>query len=663
MRKKLRITVMLSFSLIALAFGSGSALATWSITDLGALGDSMTIVTKMNNQGQVIGQSISNTTGVARAFLWDNGTLQDLGTLGDPADLTLGSNPYDINDTGQVIGTSDGGGIVAPFIYDSINKMQPITGFDPMVISHDGHYMFSGFKGGGLRMWKDGVVTTIGSLPNGSDGTGSANATALNRAVPIQVVGNSGWADSGLQRHAFLFQDDGSGRMYDLGVLGTGTTSVAYGINNSGQVIGNSYYDSGTNFHVCLWTWDNQAKTATMEDLGVPLGGASAEASSINNAGQIVGISQIENSTDYHPFLITDGKIIDLNNVVPNSGWMMLLAAMTINDNGLIAGAGISNEGAVRSFIMTNNLKTTSFTMPPASTSLTVPVTTFIANDSVGVTGYMITESATAPDPQGPGWSDSAPTEFTFSGYGVNKAYAWAKDADGNLSFGVSATISVAKATATLTLGSLTATYDGTPKSATATCDQAGLNITFTYDGSPTAPTNAGTYAVVATVNDATYQGSASGSLTIAKAATSVTWTTPAEIDSDWPLSATQLNATGSVPGSMTYTPALGALLQPGQQTLSVVFTPTDAANYTGATSTVTLKVLPIGNIRGETSVTIADALMALRCAVHLYEPDALEKARGDVAPLVGGRPDPNGTIDISDALIILKRVVNLISW
>ena len=49
---------------------------------------------------------------------------------------------------------------------------------------------------------------------------------------------------------------------------------------------------------------------------------------------------------------------------------------------------------------------------------------------------------------------------------------------------------------------------------------------------------------------------------------------------------ATQLNATASVRGTFVYTPAAGAVLAPGAQTLSVTFTPDDTANYTTATAT-----------------------------------------------------------------------------
>ncbi|MEK7678105.1 MAG: PQQ-binding-like beta-propeller repeat protein, partial [Verrucomicrobiota bacterium] len=82
----------------------------------------------------------------------------------------------------------------------------------------------------------------------------------------------------------------------------------------------------------------------------------------------------------------------------------------------------------------------------------------------------------------------------------------------------VDRTFTVAKATATVTLGGLNATYDGSPKPVTVSTVPAGLATTVTYDGNTTAPVNAGNYAVLAVVNEANYQGSADGTLVIAKA-------------------------------------------------------------------------------------------------------------------------------------------------
>ena len=80
---------------------------------------------------------------------------------------------------------------------------------------------------------------------------------------------------------------------------------------------------------------------------------------------------------------------------------------------------------------------------------------------------------------------------------------------------------------------------------------------------------------------------------TVNKATPVVTWTAPAAITYGTALSGTQLNATASVAGSFSYSPALGTVFNAGSQTLSVTFTPTDAVNYTNATKEITLTVEP----------------------------------------------------------------------
>jgi hypothetical protein len=71
-----------------------------------------------------------------------------------------------------------------------------------------------------------------------------------------------------------------------------------------------------------------------------------------------------------------------------------------------------------------------------------------------------------------------------------------------------------------------------------------------------------------------------------------ITWADPSAIVFGAPLSATQLDATGNVPGTFSYSPPLGAVLQAGNdQTLSVNFTPTDTTDYSSATDTVYIDV------------------------------------------------------------------------
>ena len=80
------------------------------------------------------------------------------------------------------------------------------------------------------------------------------------------------------------------------------------------------------------------------------------------------------------------------------------------------------------------------------------------------------------------------------------------------------------KATATVTLGSMTQTYTGSALTPTATTNPAGLTIVWT--GAP--QTNAGTYPVTATINNTNYQGSASGSFVINNGSQTITVTTHA---------------------------------------------------------------------------------------------------------------------------------------
>jgi hypothetical protein len=97
--------------------------------------------------------------------------------------------------------------------------------------------------------------------------------------------------------------------------------------------------------------------------------------------------------------------------------------------------------------------------------------------------------------------------------------------------------------------------------------------------------------------------------LTVNQATPTLTWATPSAVAYGTALSATQLNATASVPGNFVYNPALGAIPSAGNDTLSVTFTPTDAVDYTTATASVALTVNPnpspfLGNI----TPAIADA-------------------------------------------------------
>jgi FtsH-binding integral membrane protein len=103
------------------------------------------------------------------------------------------------------------------------------------------------------------------------------------------------------------------------------------------------------------------------------------------------------------------------------------------------------------------------------------------------------------------------------------------------------------------------------------------------------------TLGVTFTPTDSTDYTTATASvpLTVNKATPVITWPAPAPIVYGTALSATQLNARANVPGTFAYTPAAGTILPVGTNTLNLVFTPTDTADYTPANASVPLVVNP----------------------------------------------------------------------
>jgi hypothetical protein len=167
---------------------------------------------------------------------------------------------------------------------------------------------------------------------------------------------------------------------------------------------------------------------------------------------------------------------------------------------------------------------------------------TFALSATGGGSGNPVTFAVTS----GPATIDGGVLSFPTAGE-VTVTASQAGNANYEDATSVSRTFTVTKATATVTLGSLSQTYDGTPKSATAATDPAGKTVVFTYDGTPTAPTNARSYAVVGTIDDPIYQGTASGTLRIAKASQTITFPAiPDQLATD----TVTLSATGGASGN-----------------------------------------------------------------------------------------------------------------
>ena len=100
------------------------------------------------------------------------------------------------------------------------------------------------------------------------------------------------------------------------------------------------------------------------------------------------------------------------------------------------------------------------FTVPANNTSLTVSFTRLDAGDAVG---YLVNETGIVPLVGGPGWSTTAPRDYTFLNAGDHTLYAFAKDSAGNVSLPVPAPLNITLTLTVYTAGTGSGTVNSVP--------------------------------------------------------------------------------------------------------------------------------------------------------------------------------------------------------
>ena len=146
------------------------------------------------------------------------------------------------------------------------------------------------------------------------------------------------------------------------------------------------------------------------------------------------------------------------------------------------------------------------------------------------------------------------------------------------------------KLTAAVALTNLSQSYNGSPAAVTATTEPAGLPVNVTYNGSATPPSAIGSYTVVATIDDATYQGTATGTLVIDRTPVNVTLLNLEHTYDGSPKAATVAT---NVPGPLVGVTYNGSATPPSAAgTYSVVATINDP-NYRGGTSATMIIYAP----------------------------------------------------------------------
>jgi probable HAF family extracellular repeat protein len=345
--------------------------ALYTVTELGTLGGYYSSATDVNAAGQVVG-SADTPDGYQHAALWDNGSIIDLGTLGGTYSWAEG-----INDLGQVVGSAylPGDAAIHGFLVD------PQAGVWFQDHDLDGRNDF---------------MIDLGSL----EGSDSSQASDINNAG--QVVGASATADG--FNHAFLW--DPTNGLTDLGTPSGFTDSWATAINASGQVTGvTQFYDELSGWHTSALLWDaangmialgagpgytdsNAAGinddgelvgyqwdavtqvdpaflwtpdapngvSGSFTDLGMLPYGIDSGATGVNNAGQVVGWSSVDDGWDYYTYAVlwdaADGIVNLQNQLLPGSG-ATVQGAQAIKDEGAIAVNGYNDWGEYRAFLLT----------------------------------------------------------------------------------------------------------------------------------------------------------------------------------------------------------------------------------------------------------------------------------------------------------------------
>lgn len=276
----------------------------------------------INNAGQIAG--VMPVPEGSHAFLYTNGDVRDLGTLGGTRSVA-----YGLNDRGMVTGDASppsGPGHAFVHANGTMRDLGTLPGGSSSIglaINNDEQVTGSAATGAGqthAMLTDQGGMRDLGTL-----GGNFSYGSDINDAG--HVVGASSLAGNEDGRHAFFYRD---GVMTDLGDLG-GIRSVAERINDRDQILG-AIVDASEVAHSFIYA---QGALTMLGDFG----GRYTGNWDINNLGQVVGYSTYTDAIDSrHGFLYTDGRMLDINALIdPALGWTVA-TAIGINDAQQILG-------------------------------------------------------------------------------------------------------------------------------------------------------------------------------------------------------------------------------------------------------------------------------------------------------------------------------------
>ena len=459
------------------------------------------------------------------------------------ATVTLGNlNPEYTSSPIAATATTDPSGLTVDFTYDGLSTAPTSIGsYDVVGTIDDQNYQ--GSAEGTMTIGKETASITLGSLDWIYDGTvksGSAVTVPSGLTVVFSYTQNGSPAvpvNAGSYAVVATINDDTyKGTANGTLVISPATATVTLGSLNQ-DYDGKAKYATATtnpeNLNV-VFTYDNSPDapinagnypvTGTVNDPNYV--GSATGTLVINKAVATITLGDLSQTYNGTPRMVSvstlpDGLTIDLSYsgspTAPTDAGTYDISATVNDDNYYGTQIGQLVVAKAEATVILGNLNMPYTGSPVEATATTVPADLTVEFTYNG--------------------SPLAPT--SIGSYAVVGTIN-----DVNYEGSSSGTLIIGKATATVTLSGLVETYDGTAKSVTATTTPAGLTVDITYNSSSTAPTSAGSYAVVATIDDPTYQGSAAGTLTINKATATINVT-----GYNGPYDGTAHGATGTATG------------------------------------------------------------------------------------------------------------------
>lgn len=326
---------------IALSLGVSQAQATrYTVTDLGTLGGDYSSASSVNDHGVVTGQSTLAGNQQYRAFIYQNGTMTDLGLPGD------NSRGNAINNLNQIVGTTfvPGGSPFQPrgFLYSqgTVTDLGTLGGAStyPHDINDAGQVTGASDPGdavGTVFVYQNGSMVAI---PAGNAST-SSEASAINDHGALTGRGSTETSLTPFihDKGTLTIIRDAEGRT----PLGAGAD-----INNAGVVTGSARFAGSTRTSAFIY------ENGVARSIG-SLGGTWSSGASLNERGEVVGTSTLAGGSIYNAFFYSDATgMVNLNDLIDGGDGWVLSDATSINETGQIVGSGLYN-GLQRAYLLT----------------------------------------------------------------------------------------------------------------------------------------------------------------------------------------------------------------------------------------------------------------------------------------------------------------------